>query len=86
MTEQMIAEFITEQAMILVPVLLILGLAIKKIEKIKNKYIPIILLVFGVVLANLYLGFSIEASIQGVLVVGLAVFVHQLKIQAQKTE
>lgn len=79
-------EYIKEQAMILVPVLWIIGMIIKKIEQIKNKYIPVVLFILGVVLANLYLEFSVEASLQGVLAVGLAVFIHQLKKQGKKAD
>lgn len=83
---ELISEYITEQAMILVPVLWVVGMIVKRVKQVKDKYIPVILLILGVVLANLYLGYSVEASLQGVLAVGLAIFAHQLKKQSQKTE
>lgn len=82
----LILEYITEQAMILVPVLWVVGMAFKKLETIKDKYIPIGLLVIGIALSNFYLGFSVESSLQGILATGLAVFAHQIKRQAEKDE
>lgn len=82
--EELIVKYLTEQAIILVPVLWVIGVIIKRLGQIKNKYIPLILLVIGIILANLYLTVSVDASLQGVLAVGLAVFVHQIKTQTQK--
>ena len=81
---ELIQKFITEDGMILVPVLWIVGRILKEIQPVKDKYIPAILLVVGVVLANLYIGVGVEPGLQGVLATGLAVFVHQLKKQAGK--
>lgn len=38
-------EYITENALILIPVLYILGSFLKGLENIKDKYIPLVLLV-----------------------------------------
>lgn len=63
----------------------ILGALIKGIEKIPDKYIPLILLVFGVLGAFGIIGFSVDAAIQGVLITGVAVYGNQL-VKQLKTE
>ncbi|SDZ63220.1 Phage holin family Hol44, holin superfamily V [Evansella caseinilytica] len=78
-----IINFIMEEALILIPVLMILGKIIKNTPRVKNWTIPYILLVIGVALTSLILGFGIESFIQGVLVTGTAVFGHQLIKQAK---
>ena len=40
-------EFITENALIMIPVLNIIGVILKDTEKFPDKFIPIILLGFG---------------------------------------
>ncbi len=82
-----ILQYITEKMLILIPVLNILGLVLKKIEKIPDKYIPLLLLLFGVFGAfGMAGGFSVDAAIQGVLITGVAVYGNQLVKQLQKDE
>jgi len=81
-----ILEYVIEQALILIPVLYIIGYIIKNTELIKDKYIPVILLVVGGILANLFLGFGIEATIQGILVSGVTVLGNQIFKQLNKEE
>lgn len=72
-------NYITENALILIPVLYIIGMIIKGTEKINNKYIPIILLPIGIALSvGVMGGFSVDSIIQGVLVTGAAVYSNQL--------
>lgn len=42
--------YITENALVVIPVLLIIGVMFKDSKRIKDKYIPILLLVVGVLL------------------------------------
>ena len=79
-------EFITENALILIPVLNIIGAIIKKIENVPDKYIPLILLGLGILGSIAILGISPESVVQGVLVTGTAVFGNQLVKQFKKTE
>lgn len=79
-------KFIIENALILVPALYVIGLIIKGTEKIGDKYIPVILLIFGVAGAVALLGFNINAIIQGILVTGAAVYANQLLKQINKGE
>ncbi len=78
-------EYITENALLLVPVLNVIGAIIKEIEKIPNKYIPLILLGFGILGAVAILGLSPESVVQGILVTGTAVYGNQLVKQLKKT-
>ena len=79
-------EFITENALLLIPVLNIIGAIIKNTEKIPNKYIPIILLFFGILGAVAILGLSPESVVQGILVTGTAVYGNQVVKQIKKSE
>ena len=85
-------ELINPETMVLVPVLIILGLMIKKIPKIKDWKIPIILGVLGIAMAIAIFGLKdgfagptiLNGIIQGILAAGMAVYVHQLTIQYNK--
>lgn len=71
-------EYIVENALVLVPVLNIIGMIIKNTEKINDKYIPLILLFFGIVGTVAILGISADSVVQGVLVTGTAVYGNQV--------
>lgn len=77
-------SYITEKALILIPVLIIIGQIVKGIEKISNKYIPLILLPIGVIGTMALGGWTADSAIQGVLVTGAAVYGNQLYKQLQK--
>ncbi len=79
-------EFITENALLLIPVLNIIGAIIKNTEKIPDKYIPLILLFFGILGTIAILGLSPESVVQGILVTGTAVYGNQVVKQIKKTE
>lgn len=79
-------NYITENALILIPVLYILGAILKGLEYIKDKYIPFILLALGIAFSIAILGFNINAIIQGVLVTGTTVLGNQIIKQANKGE
>jgi multidrug transporter EmrE-like cation transporter len=78
-------DLIVEQELILMPVLYVLGMFIKS-TKIKDKYIPMILLIIGIVLSFFILGFNVQAFIQGVFVTGTTVFGNQIVKQLGKEE
>ncbi len=73
-----ILDFITENALVLIPSLIILGQIIKNIEIIPNKFIPLILLPFGVLGAMALGGWTIQSTVQGVLITGTAVYGNQI--------
>ena len=79
-------KYVTEQALILIPVLYVLGLIIKGTEKVSNKWIPVILLPLGIGGAIALMGLNANAVIQGILVTGVTVFADQVVKQVQKSE
>ena len=81
-----ILKFITESALILIPVLYIVGAILKGTELIKDKYIPIILMPIGIAFSIAVIGVNIQAVIQGILVTGATVYSNQLIKQLNKNE
>lgn len=79
-------QYITEHALILIPVLNILGMIIKGFPKIPDKYIPVILLFFGITGAVAVMGFNAQAVIQGILITGTAVYGNQVVKQLKKAD
>jgi len=72
------AQYIAQNALVLIPVLYVLGMLIKNTEKIDDKYIPILLLIAGVAGAVGIMGINADAVVQGVLVTGTTVYTNQL--------
>lgn len=79
-------KYVTENALVLIPVLYIIGQIIKGIEKVADKYIPIILLPCGILGSIALSGVSADSVIQGILVVGVTVYGNQLVKQVNKAE
>ena len=77
-------KYTVENCLILIPVLNVIGQIIRGIERIDNRFIPLILLAFGVAGSIGILGFNADAVIQGVLVTGTAVYGNQLVKQLNK--
>jgi len=76
----------TDNALVLVPALYVLGMIFKGTERIQDKYIPLILLPIGIAGAIALIGFSVQGFVQGILVVGAAVYANQLVKQIKKDE
>lgn len=78
-------DYIKPELLVLIPVLYILGLMMKKTEKINDKYIPVMLGIIGIVLSAIYVAavsgiclMSVFTAVtQGILVAGAAVYVNQ---------
>lgn len=79
-------KFIPEQLLILVASIYVVGIFLKKIESVKDKYITIILMVFAVGFSMVLSGLSATAFLQGILCWGVSVGANQLKVQASKEE
>ena len=79
-----IVTYITENARVLIPVLIIIGQIIKNIQFIPDKYIPLILLPFGVVGAMALGEWNVTSAVQGVLVTGAAVYGNQIYKQLKE--
>lgn len=75
-------NYVIDEALVVIPVLWIIGQFIKQTPNVKNWLIPYILLVIGTGLTVGIMGLSIDAVIQGVLVSGAAVFGNELIKQA----
>lgn len=79
---EFIKEYLIDEALGVIPVLFILGAIIKNTPNVKDWIIPYFLLVIGVGFTIALLGFNVDAVIQGVLVIGAAVFGNELIKQA----
>lgn len=74
-----ILEFIAQEGLVMIPVLLIFGSFIKSAKFIPNEYIPFVLLSISVILTPLVLGgYSANTFVQSVLVTGVAVLGNQM--------
>lgn len=81
-----VLKYITENAYILIPVLLIIGQIVKNIKVIPDKWIPLILLPLGIAGAMALGGWNFESALQGVLVTGVTVYGNQIYKQLNKKE
>ena len=86
-----IINYIISEALVLIPVLVVIGLVIKKLEFIPDKFIPVILLPIGIAGAVLLgdtstLAAVVNSVIQGILVTGAAVYGNQIIKQLKKNE
>ena len=79
-----VLNYITENALILIPVLIIIGQIVKGIEKIPDKWIPLILLPLGIAGAMALGGWTVDSAVQGILVTGTAVYGNQIVKQLKK--
>ena len=95
----MLKEYIKPELLVLVVVLYFIGMGIKNTELIKDKYIPIILGILGIIISAIYiiatssinsyqqvLTVIFTAIVQGILVAGAAVYVNQIIKQNNKEE
>ncbi len=79
-------EFLIDEALILIPALIILGKIFKETPGFKQWLIPYALLIVGIVLSVLMLGANVDAFVQGILVSGTAVFGYELYKQAKERD
>ena len=94
-----IKEYIKPELLILAIVLYFLGVAIKNTEVIKDKYIPLVLGLVGIIFSAIYvvatstiasyqdiLTIIFTSIVQGIIVAGASVYVNQLIKQNNKEE
>lgn len=79
-------SYVNEYALILIPVLYVVGMMLKGLGSIPDKYIPIILLAVGILGSIGLNGLTVNSVIQGILVTGVTVYANQLLVQAKKDE
>ncbi len=77
-------KYVSENALVLIPVLYIIGSIAKGTEKVNNKWIPVVLLPVGVLGAIALLGLNANAVLQGILVTGVTVYADQLVKQIKE--
>lgn len=70
-------SYIVSEGLILIPVLYLIGLAIKQTPNIKDWLIPYILGALGILGAICLMGLSMQSVIQGILIAGAAVYTNQ---------
>ncbi len=96
---EVIKEYVKPELLIVAIVLFFVGKGIKKSEVIKDKYIPIILGIIGVVISAIYVVATSEiagyqsilmmiftAIVQGIILAGLAVYANENITQLKKEE
>ena len=74
-------QFVPEQLLILVAALYVIGIFLKGSNKIKDNFIPWILLVLGIGFSICINGIRATAILQGVICTGVSVLSNQLKKQ-----
>ncbi|MEG0669118.1 MAG: phage holin family protein [Clostridium sp.] len=77
-------KFIPEQLLILVAAIYVLGVFLKKTERVKDNLIPIILMVFAIAFSMLLTGVSAVSCLQGILCWGVSIGINQLGKQIEK--
>lgn len=96
---EQLTEYINPELLVLIPVLYLIGIGFKKSERIRDKDIPLLVGVIGVIFAVLYtvattsttepqdIVMMLFSSItQGILCAGASVYVNQLVKQSSKSE
>lgn len=83
---EQLLNFIPQELLILVACIYVLGIFLKKMESVKDKYITVILMVFAIALSMVLTGFTATAFMQGILCWGVSVGVNQTNKQLSKNE
>ena len=79
---EMIFNYIVDDGLILIPVLYVIGYIIKNTNILSNRWIPLVLLVIGIIFSIFLLNDPIvDRVIQGILIAGVTVFINQVKKQ-----
>ena len=96
---ELLKEYIRPELLVVAVVLYFVGIGLKNIELIKDKYLPIILGVLGVLISAIYIVATSTISgyqevlmviftsiVQGILVAGASVYINQIIKQNNKEE
>lgn len=82
---EIIKDFLIDEALIMIPVLYILGEIIKHTDVLASRWIPVLLLFVSIGFTPMLLGgFTPDNIVQAILVAGAPVLADQLVKQAQK--
>lgn len=80
--KEVIADYVVDEALIVIPVLWIFGKIFKETPTFKDWLIPYVLTVIGTVITIMLIGLEPSSVVQGVLVSGAAIYGNQLYKQA----
>lgn len=96
---EMLKEYIKPELLVVAIVLYFIGIGLKNTELIKDKFIPIILGILGVIISAIYIiatstisGYQevltviFTSIVQGILVAGASVYINQIIKQSNKEE
>ena len=79
-------NYIAENALVLIPVIYIIGMFLKRLEGVSDKYIPFVLMFVSIAFSIAMLGLNVDSIIQGILIAGATVLSNQLIKQSKKSE
>lgn len=78
-------QFLRPELLIVVAALVFIGMILKSIPQIRDELIPVILTIFGIMLATLVIGkFSVDSVLQGLIASACAVYGNQIVKQGMK--
>lgn len=96
---EQIMNYVKPELVVVAVVLYFVGIALKKMQTISDKYIPAILGVVGIIICGIYVIATCNltgaqniamaiftAIVQGILVAGLSTYINQIIKQANKEE
>ena len=77
-------NYISDNALVLIPVVYIVGMFLKGLEGVSDKYIPFVLMFVSIAFSVAMLGLNVDSIIQGILIAGATVLSNQLIKQSKK--
>ena len=77
-------NYISDNALVLIPVIYIVGMFLKGLEGVSDKYIPFVLMFVSIAFSVAMLGLNVDSIIQGILIAGATVLSNQLIKQSKK--
>lgn len=78
--------FIPESLLILIAAIYIMGIFLKKTEKVSDNLIPILLMLLSILFSLILAGVSATSFLQGILCWGVAIGINQTVKQINKEE
>ena len=79
-------NYISDNALVLIPVIYIIGMFLKGLKGVSDKYIPFVLMFVSIAFSIAMLGLNVDSIIQGILIAGATVLSNQLIKQSNKSE
>ena len=79
-------NYISDNVLVLIPVIYIIGMFLKGLEGVSDKYIPFVLMFVSIAFSVAMLGPNVDSIIQGILIAGATVLSNQLIKQSKKSE